>query len=112
VKPGQSYKVEVDYRGKSALGGAVECFPKLFIRGYGDVGGEKRVVYDAYLALRCKTRGEKWEHNVRIVTIPTDASAPVRFVRLMLYAYWPPGFYWFDNVTMKEVAPEPAGQAK
>ena len=112
VKPGQSYKVEVDYRGKSVLGGAVEFFPKLFIRGYGDVGGEKRVVYDAYLALRCKTQGEKWEHNVRIVTIPADAPAPVRFVRLMLYAYWPPNFYWFDNVTMKEVAPEPAGQAK
>jgi len=126
VTPGKSYKVEVDYRGRSLLGGALECFPKLFIRGYGEVGGEKRVVYDAYLALRCRTDGREWEHAVRIVTIPTDTPAstagpsaslaveageadghaPVEFVRLMPYAYWPPDLYWFDNVTMKAVAEE------
>jgi len=33
-----------------------------------------------------------------------DAPAPVHFVRLMLYAYWPPGLYWFDNVMLKVVA--------
>jgi len=104
VRPGTSYKVEVDYRGKSVLGGAIEFFPKLFIRGYGEVAGEKRVVYDAYLALRCKTQVKEWEHNVRIITIPTDTQTPVEFVRLMLYAYWPPDLYWFDNMTMKEVA--------
>ena len=111
VRPGTSYKVEVDYRGKSVLGGAVEFFPKLFIRGYGEVAGEKRVVYDAYLALRCKTQAKEWEHNVRIITIPTDMRTPVEFVRLMLYAYWPPDLYWFDNVTMKEVA-APASKGK
>jgi hypothetical protein len=116
VQPEKSYKVEVDYRGRSSLGGGVEFFPKLFIRGYGEVGGEKRVVYDAYLALRCQTDGDKWEHAVRIITIPTDTPAstageadghaPVEFVRIMLYAYWPPGTYWFDNVSLKAVAEE------
>ena len=24
---------------------------------------------------------------------------------VMLYAYWPPGLYGFDNVSMKEVSP-------
>jgi hypothetical protein len=101
VQPGKAYKVSVSYRGMS--GGIF--FPKLFIRGYGDVQGEKRVVYDAYLALRSKTQGQSWESNVRIIEIPKDAKVPVEFVRLMLYAYWPPGTYWFDNVSLKEVAP-------
>ncbi|HUX02384.1 MAG: hypothetical protein WBD63_06400 [Phycisphaerae bacterium] len=105
VTPEKSYKVEVDYRGGSVLGGGIEFFPKLFIRGYGEVAGEKRTVYDAYLALRCRTDGTQWEHGIRIVTIPTDTQAPVEFVRVMLYAYWPPGLYWFDNVSMKEVSP-------
>ena len=101
VQPGKAYKVSVNYRGPSSD----FMFPKLFIRGYGDVKGEKRAVYDAYLALRSKTQGKEWEWNVRIVEIPKDTAAPVEFVRLMLYAYWPPGTYWFDNVSMKEVAP-------
>jgi hypothetical protein len=100
VKPGRSYKVEVDYRCASTD----FFFPKLFIRGYGDVGGEKRVVYDAYLALRSLAETDRWKHNVRIIMVPTDAPAPVEFVRLKLYAYWPPGVYYFDNVSMKEVA--------
>ena len=101
VQPSKAYKVSVNYRGPSSD----FFFPKLFVRGYGDVKGEKRAVYDAYLALRSKTQGKEWEWNVRIVEIPKDTAAPVEFVRLMLYAYWPPGTYWFDNVSMKEVAP-------
>jgi hypothetical protein len=101
VQPDKAYKVSVSYRGPSSD----FFFPKLFIRGYGDVQGEKRVVYDAYLALRTKTQGKQWESNVRIVEIPKDTRSPVEFVKLMLYAYWPPGTYWFDNVSMKEVAP-------
>jgi TolB-like protein len=100
VRPGKAYKVSVSYKGKSDD----FFFPKLFIRGWGDVGGEKREVYDAYLALRCKTAGKEWESNVRIVEIPTDTKAPVEYVKLKLYAYWPPVTFFFDNVSMKEVA--------
>jgi hypothetical protein len=113
VEPGKSYKVEVDYRGRSILGGPVDFFPKLFIRGHGEVAGEKRVVYDAYLALRCRTQGKEWEHNVRTVTIPRDTHVPVEFVRLTLYAYWPPYTdYRFDNVVMKEVAETDPGDGE
>ena len=101
VRSGKAYKVSLNYRGP----GGEFFFPKLFIRGYGKVEGEMRVVYDAYLALRSKTGGKAWEWNVRIVEIPTDPVAPVEFVRLKLYAYWPPATYLFDNVSMKEVAP-------
>jgi len=104
VTPGQSYKVTVACHS----GGDDFFFPKLFIRGYGNVAGESRVVYDAYLALRTATQGKDWETNVRLIRIPTDTRAPVTHVRLMLYAYWPPGCYEFDDVSMKEVAPTAA----
>jgi hypothetical protein len=34
---------------------------------------------------------------------PTANTPDVRFVRVMLYAYWPPGVYYFDNVKLYEV---------
>jgi len=100
VKPGKAYKVAISYRGTSDD----FFFPKLFIRGYADVKGDKRAVYDAYLALRCAKQGKEWESNVRICEIPNGPARPVEFIRLMLYAYWPPGTFYFDNVTVKEVA--------
>jgi len=100
VTPGRAYKVSISYRGKSDD----FFFPKLFIRGWADVKGEKRVVYDAYLALRCKTAGKEWESNVRIVEIPADTQSKIEYVKLKVYAYWPPGTFYFDNVSMKEVA--------
>jgi hypothetical protein len=104
VKPGKAYKVEVDYRCKSTD----FFFPKVFMRGYGDVQGEKRVVYDAYLALRSLKDVDAWKHGVRICRIPTDTHSPVEFVKLKLYAYWPPGVYYFDNASLKEaVGPIP-----
>jgi len=102
VTPGRAYKVTIQYKGKSTD----FFFPKLFIRGWGDVAGEKRVVYDAYLALRCIEGPGEWKKGVRIVEIPKDTQAPVEYLVLKIYAYWPPGTYYFDNVSMKRV---PAG---
>jgi hypothetical protein len=34
---------------------------------------------------------------------PTVPYPDVRFVRVLLYAYWPPGVYYFDNVKVVEV---------
>jgi len=102
VVPGKSYKIGISYKGKSDD----FFFPKLFIRGWAKVAGEDRVVYDAYLALRCATAGKDWESNVRICEIPTDTPSPIQYVKLKIYAYWPPGTFYFDNVSMKECAPQ------
>jgi len=101
VAPGKAYKVSIGYRGRSTD----FFFPKLFIRGWAKVGGEDRVVYDAYLALRCQAQGKGWESNVRIVEIPADVQSKIEYVKLKIYAYWPPGTFCFDNVSMKECAP-------
>jgi hypothetical protein len=98
VTPGKAYKVGISYRGNSTD----FFFPKLFIRGWADVKGEKRVVYDAYLALRCMEGDGQWKSNVRIVEIPADGPK-IEYLVLKIYAYWPPGAYHFDNVSLKEV---------
>jgi hypothetical protein len=100
VVPGKTYKVTIGYRGKTDE----LFFPKLFIRGWGTVDGQKRVLYDAYLAMRSKSGGKEWESNVRLITIPADTKWPIEFVKLKIYAYWPPGTYYFDNVSLKEAA--------
>jgi hypothetical protein len=100
VAPGKTYKVSLSCRGDTED----IFFPKLFIRGWGTVEGEKRVLYDAYLALRSKSKGKAWESNVRLITIPADTKWKIEFVKLKIYAYWPPGTYYFDNVSLKEVA--------
>jgi multisubunit Na+/H+ antiporter MnhE subunit len=41
---------------------------------------------------------------VRIVEIPTDTQSKIEYVVLKVYAYWPPGTFYFDNVSMKECA--------
>jgi hypothetical protein len=72
------------------------------------VGNEDRVVYDAYLALRCAAGGKEWESNVRIIDVPKDTQSPIKFIKLKVYAYWPPGTFYFDDVSMKECEPQPA----
>lgn len=34
---------------------------------------------------------------------PTENTPDVRYVRVLLYAYWPPGLYYFDNVRLSEL---------
>ena len=104
VTPGKSYKITISYKGKSDD----FFFPKLFIRGWAKVDNTDQVVYDAYLALRCATGGKDWESNVRIIDVPKDTQSPIKFIKLKIYAYWPPGTFYFDDVSMKECEPPPA----
>jgi len=40
-----------------------------------------------------------------------DITEKVRYIRIMLYPFWPAATYWFDNVRVVEVKPD-AGQAR
>ncbi len=40
-----------------------------------------------------------------------EITENVRYLRVCLYPYWPAGEYWYDNVVIVEVPPDP-GQAK
>ena len=38
-----------------------------------------------------------------------EITENVSYIRIMLYAYWPPGEYWFDNIRIVEVDPADDG---
>ena len=94
VERGRSYRLEVDFRS-----GSGRKAPKVFVKGYildprRPKPYRRRVAYKKYLT--CKGT-EKWK-TFRTVFNPTARSGEVRWIRVMIFAYWPPGIYYFDNV--------------
>jgi len=105
VKAKMRYRLTVDI--KARWGGIF--FPKAFVKGYADQTDQfttqKRELYRAYLALRTETQGRKWETFSRTFN-PTLRTPRVKFIRVMLYSYWPLGKYYWDNVVITEEAIE------
>jgi hypothetical protein len=105
VKQKMRYRLSVDIKAK--WGGIF--FPKAFVKGYGDDTDEfttqKREFYRAYLALRTETQGKEWETFSRTFN-PTLRNPKVKYMRVMLYSYWPLGKYYWDNVVLTEEAIE------
>lgn len=115
VKPNMRYRLTVDIKAK--WGGIF--FPKAFVKGYGDMTDEftaqKREVYRCYLALRTKTQGREWETFTRTFNPtlrPPKSRRPgvkipsAKYMRVMLYSYWPLGKFYWDNIKVTEEAIE------
>ncbi len=101
VKPDTRYRIAVDAKGKMAG----MFFPKVFVKGYraptdDRFGKQAREIYRCYLALRVKNNG-KWQHFSRVFH-PARETPDVKRIRVMLFPYWPPGEYYFDNVMVYE----------
>lgn len=90
VTTGQAYRVTFLYRGPS--GGA-----KVWVRGFGLLRGEERRRYDT--VVNCRAPGKEWTAFSQCFH-PTKHTPTVERMRIMLYAYWPPGVYEFDDVTV------------
>jgi hypothetical protein len=97
VVKGQAYKVTFDFKGRG--GGA-----KLWVRGYGDFQGEKRRRWETTVNCR-HTAGDDWV-TITQEFFPTKMRAEVTEMRVMLYAYHPPGEYWFDNIRIEPITVE------
>jgi len=93
VTTGFAYRVTFDYMGAS--GGA-----KVWVRGYGPFRGEKRRRYETMV--NCRTEAEGWNHFSQVFH-PTKLRPKVNEMKVMLYAYWPPGIYLFDNVKVEPI---------
>ena len=96
VVSGQAYRVTFDFKTTASGGGA-----KLWVRGYGLFRGEKRRRYETLVT--CREGGQHWRRFSHLFH-PTRHRPEVTDMKVMLYAYWPPGLYWFDNVTIEPVA--------
>ena len=98
VKSGQTYRVSFDYKGPSGGG-------KVWVRGWGQFQGEKRRRWETFV--NCRTKGNDWTHFEQEFH-PTKARPEVTEMRVMLYAYYPPGVYCYDNVRIEEVSGLPS----
>jgi len=93
VQTGTPYRVTFDYMGPSGGG-------KVWVRAYGEFRGEMRRRYETMVNCYTKTNG--WTEISRVFH-PTRHPRRLSEMRVMLYAYWPPGVYWFDNVRIETV---------
>lgn len=98
VASGMAYRVSCRVRGGVGA--------KVWVRCYGMFRGKMRRRYEA--VMNCATGEGEWTEN-ELVFHPTRHRPDVTEARVMLYAYYPPGVEWFDDV---RVEPVPESEAE
>lgn len=82
----------------------------LFVKGYAEVEGQRREVFN-HQARYYPEKPGRWERRGTEAFSPQHPLAKVRWLRVMLYAYHPAGEVFFDNVSVRKVEVEAAGEA-
>jgi len=95
VEPGATYRLraEVMSRGPEM---------KLFVKAYGEVKGERRVLWRTSQSYR--QPDGKWR-TIEHTFVPAQPGKNIRWVRIMPYAFWPCGEAFVDNVVLEKVEP-------
>ena len=98
VKPGQNYKLTVDYKGKYK--------PFVWIKGF-MIHPRRKIPVDSYQT-RLEPIGahEKEWRTYSIGFNPTARMPRTDRMKVRIYAYWQPGIYYFDRVKVEEITPE------
>jgi hypothetical protein len=94
IVPGKTYRVGFDYMAEKGTAG------KLWFRAYGDVNGQKKRLYEG--TVDCAGSGPVWKHFSGVFH-PTKYRSNVTEFKIMLYAYYPDGVAWFDNIDLEAV---------
>ncbi|HLX64433.1 MAG TPA: type II secretion system protein GspG [Planctomycetota bacterium] len=110
IKPGMKYTLSADAR--SEKGGA----PKIFIKGYteqmteiADENGKaktvplRRITYKGDFDFDAP---KQWKTTSATFS-PTGQRDDVKWIRVKIWAYWPPQNYWFDNIKVVEAGLDP-----
>jgi len=92
VSSGVTYRVSVDVWGAGGV--------KVWARGYGMFRGKLTRRYENILV--CDGNNHAWK-TCTMTFQPTRHRPEVTEMRIMLYAYYPPRVYWFDNVRVEAV---------
>ena len=98
IAPGKTYRVTFDYLAEKGTSG------KLWFRAYGDVNGEKKRAYEG--TIDC-SGGPTWKQFTGVFH-PTKYRPNVTEFKIMLFAYYPAGVAWFDNIKVETVDDAPA----
>ena len=132
VKPGGAYRVYVDARGGSAKV-FIRGYEKKLPLSFGDeqpavqqvfreardepthdeqgrpIRYRMRYRYTTWFPVGGSDQWQTYTHIQPRHPNNREITENVRDIRIMLYAYWPPGEYWFDNVRVYEVEPAEDG---
>jgi len=97
VKPGQNYKLSVDFKGAGK--------PFIWIKGFMPHPRRKTDVDGYQTRLEPGTPSDKEWQTFSIGFNPTARSQTVNKMKVRIYAYWPAGIYYFSNVRIEEITP-------
>jgi len=89
---GVTYRVSGDILGHAGA--------KLWVRGYGPFRGKLTHRYET--VLNCKGDGRDWQ-AWSMTFNPTLHRPELTTLRVMLFAYYPAGVYWFRNIRVEPV---------
>jgi type II secretion system protein G len=104
VKPGMIYTLSADVRSEGGT-------PKIFVKGYtempqeiDDNGKAKKIMLkrNTYKFSPDFEAGTKAWKTTSLKFCPTHDRDDVKQMRVMIYAYWPPQNYYFDNLKIVE----------
>lgn len=130
IKKGGAYKVYVDAKGPQAkvfIRGYEKKVPLFFgdenglvrrkfrtARGESNVDKNGRPIkhirrfrYTTWFAVGGSDKWKTYTHDKPRHPNRRELTEDVRFIRIMLYPYWPPGDYWFDNIRVVEEPSKP-----
>jgi len=101
LKAGQSYLLTVRYKSGSPAA-------KVFIKGYAEFGEERRIVYKAHLPVDPKKEDlNKWvEYWMVFTPRASNPNNEVKWGKVELMVYWPPGVAYFDDISVRPVLEE------
>ena len=96
VDPSKAYRLTFEMKGPAGA--------KVFVKGYAKVAGELREVGNAYKACRRKSPSGEWETFTRTFhPARWSPNRPIEALKVQLFAYWPRGTYYFDDVRIQEM---------
>jgi hypothetical protein len=102
VQRDQPYRITFDFKGHS--GGA-----KVWVRGWGMMQGKERRRWETWVGCNSKEAG--WT-TCSQVFFPGKFRPEVTKMRVMLYAFYPAGVYWFDNIRIEPITVQEYEAAK
>ena len=94
VQRAQPYRITFAFKGPS--GGA-----KVWVRGWGLIQGKERRRWETWVA--CTSTSDRWT-TCSQVFFPGKSRPEVTKMRVMLYAFYPAGIYWFDDLRIEPIS--------
>ena len=95
----KTYKLQVDVKVEG------QASPKVWVKGYAQVTsqGKTRLREVWKRALDCEKASSEWKTFGMVFQVNQRLRYEVEHFRIVLYPYWPPATYHFDNVHLTEV---------